>query len=641
MADSFVPRPTEDEEVVVQQGEVVRDQRQDIPPFEVTSVLQTVTPLSHVPDLSAFSATPAGGIVPESAIQNLLALLISSTSAPVVSTSTPEIEDVPSAEATGTNGNQLGEGNEQTSTNPDALDPQNTQSASAEGFVDRKSVHVEPTESSVDQKLERAPTEVEGSAPQTTAHADSLAGTQISAVDFDAAAVLSSANLVVTNVEPIEDAPKPLATEPTPFTINHLSNPDVEDVIDLRIKQQPTPAQTSSESSTPQQLPHTSTELGITNIIASAQPLLDTIAQCGVLPTAPSSILSSDAPLFVIDNAGNKANITSHYMESEDSAEEGELSEDEDQASKVNEAAQAVVDELATPKVKSVEEQVGGASKSDDKAGGLATEVISSDDESSDSGSDFAFSDSEGEEKEKESDKPAPTPNKRKRAVEMDDMDEDGPAATAELRTKNELSALPPVEPINIEIPKELPLTLVGTIFGLVEETVIVQAVASGEVMVLDMDSILVFEDREVVGRIFDTFGPVTRPLYSIRFNTKEEIDAEKYKLGRDVYYIKDLAKFVFTQPLKKMKGSDASNIHDEEVGEDDMEFSDDEQEAEHKRQLKSKRKHKKSGVEDGDDGSRKRHAPDFAGYESAPEEGEEYEEGQVDTPPQQQAQPD
>jgi hypothetical protein len=37
------------------------------------------------------------------------------------------------------------------------------------------------------------------------------------------------------------------------------------------------------------------------------------------------------------------------------------------------------------------------------------------------------------------------------------------------------------------------------------------------------------------------------------------------------------------------MKGSDASNVHDEEVGDDEIEFSDDEAEAMYKRQLKRK----------------------------------------------------
>ena len=46
---------------------------------------------------------------------------------------------------------------------------------------------------------------------------------------------------------------------------------------------------------------------------------------------------------------------------------------------------------------------------------------------------------------------------------------------------------------------------------------------------------------------------------------------------------------FVFLSHLKRLKGSDASNAHDEEPGEDELEFSDDEAEREHKRALKAK----------------------------------------------------
>lgn len=41
----------------------------------------------------------------------------------------------------------------------------------------------------------------------------------------------------------------------------------------------------------------------------------------------------------------------------------------------------------------------------------------------------------------------------------------------------------------------------------------------------------------------------------------------------------------MFASHLKTMKGSDASNVHDEEVNEDEIEFSDDEAEAAYKRQ--------------------------------------------------------
>ena len=56
------------------------------------------------------------------------------------------------------------------------------------------------------------------------------------------------------------------------------------------------------------------------------------------------------------------------------------------------------------------------------------------------------------------------------------------------------------------------------------------------------------------------------------------------------MYYIQNLVQMVFTQPLKAQKGSDASNLHDEEIAANEVEFSDDEKEAEHKR-LTKKRK--------------------------------------------------
>jgi H/ACA ribonucleoprotein complex non-core subunit NAF1 len=40
----------------------------------------------------------------------------------------------------------------------------------------------------------------------------------------------------------------------------------------------------------------------------------------------------------------------------------------------------------------------------------------------------------------------------------------------------------------------------------------------------------------------------------------------------------------VFTEEIARIKGSDASNLHDEEVGEDQVDFSDDEAEAQWRR---------------------------------------------------------
>ncbi|KAJ3415629.1 H/ACA ribonucleoprotein complex non-core subunit naf1 [Chytridiales sp. JEL 0842] len=219
------------------------------------------------------------------------------------------------------------------------------------------------------------------------------------------------------------------------------------------------------------------------------------------------------------------------------------------------------------------------------------------DDESEESdsdGSDFDFGDKEGEssEDEKEEKEEEQKPKKPALKVLSDDEDDLGDVSGGAkgLRTKNELDALPPVEPINITIPETAKLLEVGTVSMIVEDQVIITSTLPGDVQALDIDTILIFEDKSILGRIFETFGPVVKPMYSVRFNSAAEIDQEKVKSGVKIYYVPDLAKFVFTQQLKAFKGSDASNLYDEEVGEDEIEFSDDEKEMEYKRQRKNKR---------------------------------------------------
>ncbi|KAG2368848.1 Gar1/Naf1 RNA binding region-domain-containing protein [Suillus spraguei] len=103
----------------------------------------------------------------------------------------------------------------------------------------------------------------------------------------------------------------------------------------------------------------------------------------------------------------------------------------------------------------------------------------------------------------------------------------------------------------------------------------------------LDVETLLVFDDRQVLGH---TFGPTSQPLYQIKFNQSYPLDTEKIRVAREVYHIPQRSNFVFMEYLKKLRGSDASNIHDEEPGEDEMEFSDDEQEVAFKQTRKKKR---------------------------------------------------
>ena len=91
------------------------------------------------------------------------------------------------------------------------------------------------------------------------------------------------------------------------------------------------------------------------------------------------------------------------------------------------------------------------------------------------------------------------------------------------------------------------------------------------------------------LSQIYETFGPTSQPLYQIKFNQNYPLNTEKIRVAREVYHVPQRSNFVFIDYLKKLRGSDASNIHDEEPAEDEIEFSDDEQEAAFKQARKKR----------------------------------------------------
>ena len=160
----------------------------------------------------------------------------------------------------------------------------------------------------------------------------------------------------------------------------------------------------------------------------------------------------------------------------------------------------------------------------------------------------------------------------------------------ANMRTANERPEEVIPKP-NIDITDDMQIEVLGSVEGIVESTVVVKARTTGEYQVLESGSLLCLKDRSVIGLVAETMGRVEQPMYTIRFTNDAAIEeAGLSSHGTLVYYVLPHSTFVFTQPLKGLKGSDASNFHDEEVGDEEMEFSDDEKEAEHKRLLKMKR---------------------------------------------------
>ncbi|KAJ5126854.1 hypothetical protein N7448_007633 [Penicillium atrosanguineum] len=176
------------------------------------------------------------------------------------------------------------------------------------------------------------------------------------------------------------------------------------------------------------------------------------------------------------------------------------------------------------------------------------------------------------------------------------------------IRSTNEV--VEDVLPIpEITITPEMKVVLLGRIQTVIDNAVLIEANTSGEYQVLESGSLLCSENREVIGVVAETLGRVENPLYTVMYSTAEEVQKRGIVRDMSVFYVESESTFVFTQPLKGLKGSDASNFHDEEIAEDEIEFSDDEAEADYKKRLKQKRQERKE-ARGGGAGKFKRETP-------------------------------
>lgn len=167
------------------------------------------------------------------------------------------------------------------------------------------------------------------------------------------------------------------------------------------------------------------------------------------------------------------------------------------------------------------------------------------------------------------------------------------------IRSANEVAE--DVLPIpEVTVTPEMPIVMLGTIKTIIDNAVLIEASTSGEYQVLESGSLLCSEDRKVIGVVSETLGRVENPLYTVMYATAAEPKERGISKDMAVYYVPAHSTFVFTQPLKGLKGSDASNFHDEEVAEEEIEFSDDEAEAEYKKKLKQKRQERKDAKDGG-----------------------------------------
>ncbi|KAL4253570.1 H/ACA ribonucleoprotein complex non-core subunit NAF1 [Abortiporus biennis] len=213
-------------------------------------------------------------------------------------------------------------------------------------------------------------------------------------------------------------------------------------------------------------------------------------------------------------------------------------------------------------------------------------------------------SDSDSSDSDSDSDIPQRKRNLNGSSTINDNLDDDGGDDEEggggvnnvnQLRTKNEVSEPPIIIPTMEEIEGNEELEKVGEIMSIIDKVVIVKGNAShianrASERALDSETLLVFEDRKVFGYVYETFGPTHQPLYQVRFSKDYPLDPEKVKISREVFHVPARSNFVFVSQLKTIKGSDASNAHDEEPGEEELDFSDDEQERAHKKALEQRR---------------------------------------------------
>ncbi|KAJ2787790.1 hypothetical protein GGI15_000422 [Coemansia interrupta] len=162
-------------------------------------------------------------------------------------------------------------------------------------------------------------------------------------------------------------------------------------------------------------------------------------------------------------------------------------------------------------------------------------------------------------------------------AFNASDYSDDEPMTDDAPMTRNELPNPPPTLPPITHLPSTATLHPLGHVHAHVDSSLTIRGAAPGVTRVLDVDTLVALEDRRVVGVIAEVFGPVAQPMYSVRFASPEE--ARGVGVGERVYYAEEWARAVETGRLRLARGTDASNIYDEEVGEEQMEFSDDEEE--------------------------------------------------------------
>lgn len=104
-------------------------------------------------------------------------------------------------------------------------------------------------------------------------------------------------------------------------------------------------------------------------------------------------------------------------------------------------------------------------------------------------------------------------------------------------------------------------------------------------------------QGKLALGKVFDVIGPVSTPIYCVRFNNHDDIVAKGIAVGHKVFFAPrtEYAQFVILSNIMT-KGSDASWKNDIEPPENLVEYSDDENERKNKKKGKANRNNSQPG---------------------------------------------
>ncbi|USP80090.1 hypothetical protein yc1106_07364 [Curvularia clavata] len=178
-------------------------------------------------------------------------------------------------------------------------------------------------------------------------------------------------------------------------------------------------------------------------------------------------------------------------------------------------------------------------------------------------------------------------PEEQVRLLMAEVADDAGASGPVKVKTLNEMDEK--FEKPDITLTENTKITELGKVESIVGNLVVVKAKMSGDEQVLESGSALCLQDRTVVGKVSEQIGRVEEPRYSFGFNDTAELATLGIEKDTPIYYVDEHSTFTETEPIRRQKHTDASNLHDEETNE--VEFSDDEKEAEYKREQKAKKR--------------------------------------------------